>query len=197
MNARWLVGLGLLLGCGEQAAPSEPAPPAEVPAAPAQPAAEEHAHPAPSADAPALELPAVPAGARVFFVAPEDGAKIVGALENGKVSVSVKMGAESIAVQPAGPVVAGTGHHHVLIDVEPVAAGTVVPADEQHVHFGKAQTEATLALAPGAHTLQLQLADGIHRSYGPELSAKIGITVSAAGSVDAQPQGEPAKPTAP
>lgn len=198
MRTRWLA-LGVLVGCGGQAAPAEPTPAAEAPPAAAAPTAtaEAHAHPAPSAEAPPVELPAVPAGARVFFAAPKDGESIVGALENGKVSVSVKMGAESITVQPAGAVVAGSGHHHVLIDAEPVAKGTVVPKDEQHVHFGQGQTEATLALAPGAHTLQLQLADGIHRSYGPELSAKVSVTVAAAGSVSAAPPAEPAKPAKP
>ena len=201
MRTRWLT-LGLLLGCGGQAAPAEPepAPAAEalpVAPTPAAQAAEDHAHPMPSAEAPPLEQPAVPAGARVFFVAPKDGETIAGMLENGKVSVSVKMGAENIKVQPAGAVVAGTGHHHVLIDAEPVAAGTVVPKDEQHMHFGQGQTEATLTLAPGEHTLQLQLADGIHRSYGPALSAKILVKVAAAGSVSAAPPAAPVAPAAP
>jgi hypothetical protein len=188
---RHILALGFVVGCGGQSAPSapEPAPAAEAPAAP------EHVHPAPSA-APALELPAVPAGARVFFAAPKDGEQLVGTLENGKVSVSVKMGVENIAVQPAGEVVAGSGHHHVLIDAEQVAQGAVVPKDEQHVHFGQGETEALIPLAPGPHTLQLQFADGIHRSYGPTLSAKIGVTVAATGSVEAAPAGDAPKPAA-
>jgi hypothetical protein len=194
MRTRWLI-LGLLFGCGGQAAPAEPEPAAEAPPTAAAPTpAEDHVHPAPSAEAPPLEQPAVPAGARVFFAAPKDGETIAGMLENGKVSVNVKMGAENINVQPAGAVVAGSGHHHVLIDAEPVAAGTVVPKDEQHMHFGQGQTEATLTLAPGEHTLQLQLADGIHRSYGPALSAKILVKVAAAGSVSAPPPSAPAAP---
>ena len=198
MNRHWLA-LGFVVGCGGQSAPAEPAPAAEAPPAvpePAPAAADQHAHPAPAADAPAMELPAVPPGARVMFVAPKDGEQIVGALENGKVTVSVTMGAEKITVQPAGAVVAGTGHHHVLIDAEPVPKASVVPKDEQHLHFGQGQTEAKLMLAPGPHTLQLQLADGIHRSYGPELSAKISVTVAAAGSVAAAPPGPGPKPAA-
>ena len=179
------LGLALLitLGCGGQAEPEQPAEPAPAPP-PAAEAPAEHAHPAPPPDAP---MPAAPPNARVFFVAPRDGEQIVGKLENGKVAVSVKMGAENIAVQPAGEVAAGSGHHHVLVDAEPVAQGTVVPKDEQHLHFGQAQTEATLALSPGPHVLQLQLADGVHRSYGPQLSAKITVTVAAEGSVQAAP----------
>jgi hypothetical protein len=33
-------------------------------------------------------------------------------------------------------------------------------------------------LAPGEHTLHLQLADGIHRSYGPKLENTIKLTVA-------------------
>jgi hypothetical protein len=123
----------------------------------------------------------------VWFLEPTDGAKIEGPLENGKVRVAVKMGAEGIAIKPAGPVEAGSGHHHILVDSGALAAGGVVPKDEQHLHFGKGQTEATLELTPGAHTLELQLADGMHRSYGPQLSSSIKITVVAAGTVAAAP----------
>jgi len=56
----------------------------------------------------------------------------------------------------------------------------VVPSDATHLHFGKAQTRAVVSLAPGEHTLTLQLADGIHRSYGPELAASITIHVEGA-----------------
>ena len=32
-----------------------------------------------------------------------------------------------------------------------VPLGTVVPADERHIHFGKGQTEAELKLKPGTY----------------------------------------------
>lgn len=160
--------LALLLACGEK--PAEPPPAEPAPAEPAKPA-----EPPP----PAIpELPAVPAGAKVTFIEPSDGAKLEGPLVDGKVKVTVKMGAENIAVKPAGTIEAGTGHHHLLVDVEPGAKGEVVGADEQHIHFGKGQTETELALTPGEHTLRLQFADGIHRSYGSELTATSKITVS-------------------
>ena len=173
-----------LLACRQQSeAPAEPAPPAAPAPAPAAPAAAHDQHD--PAAAAAVELPPVPAGARVFFTAPIDGMKIVGPLENGKVAVPIKMGAEGIVIKPAGPVEAGSGHHHVLIDTAGIAPGTVVPKDEQHVHFGQGQTEASLQLAPGQHSLTLQLADGIHRSYGPALAATIKLEVAAEGSVAA------------
>jgi hypothetical protein len=168
----------LLLACGPK--PSEPAPaePTPSPVTEQKPATDQAA-PTPMA----LELPPIPAGAKVAFIEPLDGATVSGPLENGKVAVPVKMGAEGIAVKPAGPVEAGSGHHHILVDVEPGAAGAVVPADDQHIHFGKAQTEATIWLTPGQHRLALQFADGIHRAYGPTLTTTIGISVVAAGTV--------------
>lgn len=135
----------------------------------------------------------MPTGAKISFIEPADGAKIEGPLVDGKVKVTVKMGAENIAVKPAGAIEAGSGHHHLLIDAEPGAKGEVVGADEHHVHYGKGQTEAEIMLAPGEHTLRLQFADGIHRSYGPELGAQAKITVAEAKPVEEKPAKTKAK----
>jgi len=80
---------------------------------------------------------------------------------------------------PAGDQTPNTGHHHLLIDVDqPIAAGQVIPADANHVHFGKAQTEAEVTLAPGKHTLQLELADKNHMTFEPVIvSKKITVNV--------------------
>jgi hypothetical protein len=151
------------------------APPAPAPSAAPAPAAT----PTPTAaNAPSVALPAVPEGAKVFFIDPTDGAKIQGPLVDGKISVPVKMGAQNVAVTPAGHVEAGSGHHHIIIDTASDAEGTVVAQDEQHKHFGQGQTEATIALTPGEHTLHLQFADGLHRSYGPKLEDTVKLTVA-------------------
>ena len=116
-------------------------------------------------------LPPVPAGAKVFFKNLKNG-------ETVKSPFKVEMGVKNIKVDSAGSIVAGEGHHHILIDVgDSVAAGQVIPKDAQHLHFGKGQTSATISLPPGKHRLTLQLADGIHRSYGSRLSATIEVTV--------------------
>ena len=112
----------------------------------------------------------IPAEAKVFFVSPKDG-------ETVKRPVTVQMGVEGMTVQPAGQIVPGTGHHHIIIDSEGVPKGKIVPADKQHVHFGKGQTETVLELEPGTHKLRLQFANGIHASYGEQLSSEITITV--------------------
>jgi hypothetical protein len=116
-------------------------------------------------------LPAIPAGAKVFFKNPKNGAVVSSPLK-------VEFGVEGIALDTAGTVKPASGHHHLLIDAgDSLAAGTVVPKDSTHLHFGKAQTEATITLTPGKHTLALQYADGIHRSYGSALSAVVTVTV--------------------
>lgn len=123
-----------------------------------------------SAQAPAPV--AAPEGAAVYFITPQDGATVSG-------PVTVKFGLKGMGVAPAGVERANTGHHHLLVDVDSVPpAGQPVPADAQHIHFGGGQTETTLELAPGKHTLQLLLGDHLHRPHQPPvLSEKITITV--------------------
>ena len=49
------------------------------------------------------------------------------------------------------------GHHHLLINVNGTPKGQTVPADAQHLHFGKGQTETELKLAPGSYYLWARL----------------------------------------
>lgn len=107
---------------------------------------------------------------RVFFIEPKAESKL-------KSPIQVRMGLEGYKIGPIGDLTEGLGHHHLLIDRGPIEKGAVVPMDEKHIHFGKGQTETTVDLKPGRHTLTLQFADGAHRSYGPELSASIEVVV--------------------
>lgn len=53
-----------------------------------------------------------------------------------------------------------------------------MPADEHHIHFGGGQTQTTLKLSPGKHTLQLLVGDHLHVPHEPPvMSEKITITV--------------------
>jgi hypothetical protein len=45
----------------------------------------------------------------------------------------------------------------------PSQAGAEIPFDETHLHFGKGQTEASIPLTPGKHTLTLQFANALHK----------------------------------
>jgi hypothetical protein len=58
-----------------------------------------------------------------------------------------------------------------------IPLGETIPKDSLHIHFGKAQTETEVTLAPGKHKLTLQFADGLHRSYGEKLAASITVNV--------------------
>lgn len=92
-------------------------------------------------------------------------------------SVLVKMGVSGMEIKPAGEIIKGTGHHHIIIDGSWLKTGEMVPADKTHIHFGKGQTEATLELTPGEHTLTLQFANGVHQSYGEAWSKTITVIV--------------------
>ena len=66
----------------------------------------------------------------------------------------------------------GTGHHHLLIDVDLPRLDAPIPADDAHVHFGAGQTETTLTLPPGEHTLQLLIGDELHVPHDPPVMSE-------------------------
>ena len=116
-------------------------------------------------------LPAIPADAKVFFRNLKDGARVSSPFK-------VEMGVTGISIDSARTVKPNSGHFHLLIDDgDSTASGIVIPKDSTHLHFGNAQKETILKLTPGKHKLALQLADGIHRSYGAQLSSVVTITV--------------------
>lgn len=116
-------------------------------------------------------VPGIPEGAKVVFSNLKDNATITSPFK-------LQMGTEVMKIDTAGPVVAGSGHHHLLINAgDSIPAGEVVPKDSAHVHFGKGQTEYELKLNPGKYKLTLQMADGLHRSYGSKLATSVTVTV--------------------
>lgn len=82
-----------------------------------------------------------------------------------------------MAVAPAGAIVKDSGHNHLLINKMAIPAGTSVPFDDQHKHFGAGQTEAMITLPPGQYNLTSQFANGAHQSYGSPMNSTIQITV--------------------
>ena len=111
-----------------------------------------------------------PAGAKVYFIEPRDGAEITG-------PVVVKMGLAGMGVAPAGVEKKDTGHHHILVnqkDFDPMAP---LPQDDKHRHFGAGQTETTLNLPAGKHTLQLILGDHNHIPHNPLVASDV-ITIT-------------------
>jgi hypothetical protein len=114
-----------------------------------------------------------PPGTEAYIISPKDGAKIHG-------PVRVLFGLKGMGIAPAGVKFENTGHHHLLVDAEvPQDLSLPLPATQQILHFGKGQTETTLNLPPGTHTLQLVLADMNHVPHDPAvISPKITITVT-------------------
>jgi Domain of unknown function (DUF4399) len=114
-----------------------------------------------------------PAGAEVYFIAPRDGQVVHG-------PVTIKFGLKGMGVAPAGVKFDNTGHHHLLVDTDlsEIKLDAPLPASDKILHFGKGQTETTLTLPPGKHTLELLFADYLHIPFDPPLhSKKITITV--------------------
>src|ERR1700743_3578105 len=121
----------------------------------------------------AVDRMAAPAGGEVYFIAPENGAKLHS-------PVTVKFGLKGMGIAPAGVKFDNTGHHHLLVDtdVSELKLDAPMTATDKIVHFGKGQTETSLTLTPGTHTLQLVFGDYLHQSFDPPLhSKKITITV--------------------
>jgi hypothetical protein len=96
-------------------------------------------------------------GAEVYFIEPANGAMLTSPF-------TVRFGISGMGVAPAGVQHANTGHHHLLIEVDPatIDMGAGIPADDQHRHFGGGQTEVTLNLPSGTHRLQLLMGDHNH-----------------------------------
>lgn len=120
-----------------------------------------------------------PANAKVYFVNLKDGDTV-------KSPFKVQFGLSGMGVAPAGVEKANTGHHHLLINRPPLGKGpdgaeelkANLPADDNHKHFGAGQTETTLTLPSGKHTLQLVLGDANHIPHDkPVVSPVITITV--------------------
>ena len=103
----------------------------------------------------------------VYFVNIKDGDKVQSPFR-----VAFVVSGMGVAPVKAGAI-EGTGHHHILIDLPlPVDIKAPIPFDKpdeslhQHYkHFGKGETETTLTLPPGKHTLRLLFANHAHVPY--------------------------------
>lgn len=119
--------------------------------------------------------------ATAYFINLENGASVSG-------PVHIQMGLSGMGIAPAGTDVEMTGHHHLLVnrvpfgemgedDADMLTYG--IWSDDNHKHFGKGQTETTLELPAGTHTLQLVLGDMNHVPHDTVIkSEQITITVT-------------------
>ena len=121
-----------------------------------------------------------PEGASVYFINVADGDTVASPL-------TIQFGLKGMGVAPAGAIdFDNVGHHHLLINRGPMGTGEMaetewdetLPNNENHRHFGGGQTEVTLELPAGEHTLQMVFADYAHVPFGPDLvTEQITITV--------------------
>ena len=120
-----------------------------------------------------------PEGAELYFVNIADGDTVSS-------PVKVQFGLSGMGVAPAGVTEKeNVGHHHILLNRPALGEGPDgaeewefgLPADDNHIHFGGGQTEVTLDLPAGTHTLQMVLGDHSHVPFGPELATDV-ITIT-------------------
>jgi hypothetical protein len=111
-----------------------------------------------------------PGQANAYIVSPADGATVTS-------PVTVVFGLADFGVAPAGMPREGTGHHHLIIDSPLPDLTKPIPADDKHRHFGGGQTEVTIDLAPGKHTLQLLLGDHSHVPHDPPIYSDV-VTIN-------------------
>ena len=117
---------------------------------------------------------ATPADLGVQWLEPAEGATVTSPFQ-------VRFGVTGAGMSPAGQNALDktVGHHHISIGKGVVTPGYSLPMNTgDYLHYGKAQTEAEVTLAPGTYELTMQFADAAHRSYGKALASKtIKVTV--------------------
>ena len=112
-----------------------------------------------------------PPGAYCYIGWPNDG-------ETVRSPFKVWFGLRGMGVAPAGVDKPNTGHHHLIVDADLPPPDQPIPNNKNYLHFGGGQTETTLDLPPGRHTLQLLLGDDKHVPFNlPVMSREITITV--------------------
>lgn len=116
-----------------------------------------------------LPISASPEGAEVYIVSPQDGDTV-------GTEVTVVFGLKGMGVAPAGVEKENTGHHHLLVDQATLPAPGL-PMGDPPLHFGKGQTETTITLEPGEHTLQLILGNYLHIPHDPPVVSEL-ITIT-------------------
>ena len=109
---------------------------------------------------------------KVYFISPADG--YVSKSQN----VKLVFGIDNFNILPAGINGCNSGHHHLIVDADLPILTRPIPSTENYIHFGKGQTETTINLKPGRHTLQLLVGDYAHIPHkNPLVSKKINIEI--------------------
>ncbi len=109
--------------------------------------------------------------ASTFIISPQDGTQLSSPF-------LVKFGIKHFNIAPAGENIHKAGHYHLLIDqTEPLSMEHPIPSDKTHLDFDQGETEVSLTLSPGKHTLQLVVGDEEHEPFEELISSPITINV--------------------
>lgn len=111
-----------------------------------------------------------PEGAKAYFIDLKDG-------ETVKSPFLVRFGlTEQMGIAPALADWPDTGHFHLLIDKKPPNPNR--PISNKNLHLHRGQTEATVELSKGMHTLQIVMGDYSHVPHNPPvMSERISVKV--------------------
>ena len=114
------------------------------------------------------ETPSVP-GTKVYFINVKDGQIL-------KSPFLVQFGLTGeMGIAPALADWPDTGHHHLIINGPPPNENKAISKKQLHLHKG--ETEITVKLPPGKHTLQAVLGDYSHIPHDPPVMSEV-ITVT-------------------
>ena len=111
-----------------------------------------------------------PEGVKAYFIDLKDG-------ETVKSPFLVRFGlTEQMGIAPALADWPDTGHFHLLIDKKPPNPNR--PISNKNLHLHRGQTEATVELDKGKHTLQIVMGDYSHMPHNPPvMSERISVKV--------------------
>jgi hypothetical protein len=117
-----------------------------------------------------------PDTARVFFTNLQQGVEVTSPFR-------IAFGIQGFGVTSAGDSARSkhvAGHFHLLVNQAQLPdMEQPLPYTRNIIHFDRGETETTLELPAGRHTLQLMLADEEHEPHDPPLlSEQITITVN-------------------
>ena len=105
-----------------------------------------------------------PEGAKAYFIDLKDG-------ETVKSPFLVRFGLnEQMGIAPALADWPDTGHFHLIIDKKPPNPNR--PISNKNLHLHRGQTEATVELSKGMHTLQIVMGDYSHVPHNPPVMSK-------------------------
>ena len=114
------------------------------------------------------DTPSVP-GTKVYFINIKDGQIL-------KSPFLVRFGLTGeMGIAPALADWPDTGHHHLIINAPPPNENKAISKKQLHLHKG--ETEITVKLPPGKHTLQAVLGDYSHIPHDPPVMSEV-ITVT-------------------